>query len=92
MGCGTAPRHTCLQGGFMCNSIPQSECSGDPSLLSNGLLYLRWLQAAVSWPVFRTHASEWGLSVMERRVWVFPEPVTGAMQVCSGVGVFVLLI
>ena len=59
-------------GGFMCNSINQTECSGDPTLDSNGLLYLRWLQAAVTWPVLRTHASEWGLAVMERRVWHFP--------------------
>lgn len=68
----------------MCNSIPQAECSGDPAIPANGYLYLRWLQAAASWPVFRTHASEWGLSVMERRVWAFPEPASGAMQVSSG--------
>jgi hypothetical protein len=66
----------------MCNNIPQAQCSGDPGILANGILYLRWLQAAVSWPVFRTHASEWGLAVMERRVWVFPAIVSGAMQVC----------
>ena len=66
----------------MCYDIPQDACSGDPSLLSNGLLYLRWIQAAISWPVFRTHASEWGLAVMERRVWKFPEQVSAPMQVC----------
>jgi hypothetical protein len=31
-------------GGFMCNNINQTDCSGDPKLLSNGILYLRWLQ------------------------------------------------
>jgi alpha-glucosidase (family GH31 glycosyl hydrolase) len=59
-------------GGFMCNHINQSECSGDPAMDSNGLLYLRWLQAAVTFPVFRTHASTWNLAVMERRIWKFP--------------------
>ena len=66
-------------GGFMCNSINQSECSGDPQLWSNSLLYLRWLQAGVSLPIMRTHASEWGLSVMERRVWMFPANISGHM-------------
>lgn len=65
----------------MCNNIPQEQCSGDPNILANGLLYLRWLQAAVTWPVFRTHASEWGLAVMERRVLKFPALVSGSMQV-----------
>ena len=60
-------------GGFMCQDLNQSECSGDPALPSNGLLYLRWLQAAVTFPILRTHASTWGLPVMERRVWMFPQ-------------------
>jgi alpha-glucosidase len=64
----------------MCQSIPQANCSGDPTLLSNGLLYLRWLQAGVSLPVLRTHASEWGLPVMERRVWKFPSIVSTHMM------------
>jgi len=67
-------------GGFMCQSIPQANCSGDPTLLSNGLLYLRWIQAGVSLPVLRTHASTWGLPVMERRVWKFPDIVSQHMM------------
>ena len=60
-------------GGFMCQGLNQSECSGDPALPSNGLLYLRWLQAAVTFPVLRTHASTWNVPKMERRVWMFPQ-------------------
>jgi hypothetical protein len=67
-------------GGFMCQSIPQANCSGDPTEISNGLLYLRWLQAGVSLPILRTHASTWGLPVMERRVWHFPEEVSPHMM------------
>jgi alpha-glucosidase (family GH31 glycosyl hydrolase) len=59
-------------GGFMCYHINQTECSGDPSLPSNGLLYLRWIQAGAVFPILRTHASEWNLAVMERRVWKYP--------------------
>jgi hypothetical protein len=59
-------------GGFMCQDLNQSECSGDPLLDSNGLLYLRWLQAAVTLPIFRTHASHWDIANMERRIWRFP--------------------
>lgn len=57
-------------GGFMCNSINATDCDSDPSIPHSGLLYLRWIQAGVTWPVFRTHASEWG--IMERRIWEFP--------------------
>jgi alpha-glucosidase (family GH31 glycosyl hydrolase) len=57
-------------GGFMCNSINATDCDSDPSIPHSGLLYLRWIQAGVTWPIFRTHASEWGL--MERRIWQFP--------------------
>jgi alpha-glucosidase (family GH31 glycosyl hydrolase) len=67
-------------GGFMCQSIPQANCSGDPTQLSNGLLYLRWLQAGVTFPILRTHASTWGLAVMERRVWHFPEIISSHMM------------
>jgi hypothetical protein len=67
-------------GGFMCQSLPQANCSGDASLLSNGLLYLRWIQAAVSLPVLRTHASTWNLTAMERRVWMFPPALAGPMM------------
>lgn len=67
-------------GGFMCQSLNQTSCSGDPTLLSNGLLYLRWLQAGITLPILRTHASEWGLSVMERRVWRFPASVSPFMM------------
>jgi len=67
-------------GGFMCQSLPQANCSGDPTQLSNGLLYLRWIQAGVTLPVLRTHASTWGLPVMERRVWAFPDVVSPHMM------------
>ena len=64
----------------MCQDLPQANCSGDPTQLSNGLLYLRWLQAGVTLPILRTHASTWGLPVMERRVWVFPDVVSPYMM------------
>ena len=67
-------------GGFMCQSLPQAQCSGDASLLSNSLLYLRWIQAAVSLPILRTHASTWNLTAMERRVWMFPPSVSPSMM------------
>lgn len=57
----------------MCNSINQTDCSGDPTLPSNGLLYLRWIQAGITFPIFRTHASTWDIPKMERRVWKFPQ-------------------
>lgn len=80
-------------GGFMCGSaatcnpinksdcrrVTQDMCSGDPHMWSNAVLYLRWIQAAVTFPIFRTHASEWGIPVMERRIWEFPANVSTLM-------------
>lgn len=58
-------------GGFMCYNLPDSDCDGNPAYNHSGLLYLRWIQAGVTWPILRTHASHWGN--MERRIWEFPQ-------------------
>lgn len=59
-------------GGFHAVNIPGD---GVPGNRTASEVYLRWIQAGVTYPIFRTHCATWGNSLgqqCERRIWLFP--------------------